>query len=66
MKAGKFVTESGHKGQDREFGPHITGRVACPINLRISKMKAVPLKVSGDGRDVTLSPTPVVNIRLVN
>src|SRR5881398_3383372 len=35
MNAGKFVADRGDKGQNRELGPHITRRIACPINLRI-------------------------------
>ena len=66
MNAGKFVADRGDKGQNRELGPDITRRIACPIDLRIGKMKAVLLKVSRDGRDITLSPAPVVDIWLIN
>ena len=66
MNAGKFVTNGGQKRQDRKFRSDITGRIARPINLRISEMKTVFIIISRDGRDVALSPAPIVNIWLID
>ena len=66
MNAGNFVTNGGKKRQNRKFRSDITGRIACPINLRISKMKTVFIMISRDGRDVALPPAPIVDIRLIN
>ena len=66
MNAGKFVTNGGEKRQDRKFRSNITGRIAYPINLRISEMKTVFIIISGDGRDVALPPAPIVDVRLID
>ncbi len=66
MNAGKFVTNGGEKRQNRKFRSDITGRITCPINLRISEMKTVFIIISRDGRDVALPPAPIVDIRLID
>ena len=66
MNASKFVTDRGDERQNWEFGPHITRGIACPINLRMRKMKTVLLKVSRDGCNVALSPAPAVDVRLID
>ena len=66
MNAGKFVTNGGEKRQNRKFRSDITGRIARPINLRISEMKTVFIIISRDGRDVALPPAPIVDIRLID
>jgi hypothetical protein len=66
MDTGKFVTDRCEKRQNWEFGPYVTWRIACPINLRTRKLETVLLKISRDGGNVALSPAPAVDVRLIN
>jgi hypothetical protein len=66
MDTGKFVTDRCEKRQNWEFGPDVSRRVACPIDLRTRKVETVFLKISRDGCNVALSPAPPVDVRLIN
>src|SRR4029077_888191 len=62
----KPVANRRDEGQNWKFRSDITGRVACPINLRIAEAKSVLQKIARDRRDVALPPAPVIDVRLVN
>ena len=66
MNAEKFVTDSGSKWQNRKFRSNVAGLVAGPINLRMCEMETVRVKISRNRRHVTLPPTPVVDVGLVD
>src|SRR5262249_712136 len=66
VHTGKLVANRRDEGQNWKFRSDITGRVACPINLRIAKTKSVLQKTARDCRNVALSPAPVIDIRLIN
>src|SRR3989442_14096781 len=66
VDASKFVTNSRKKRQNGKFGSHVAGRIASPINLRISKTKTVFEEISGNRCHVALPPAPVINVGLID
>src|SRR5438552_5510609 len=62
----KLVADRRDEGQNWKFRSDITGRVACPINLRIAEAKSVLQKIPRDRRHVALPPAPVIDVRLIN
>src|SRR5438128_2322239 len=65
MDAEEFVTERGEKREERKFGPNVAQLAPSPIDLRISEMKTALKIISCDGRDITLSPAPSIDKRLI-
>ena len=66
MHTRKLVANRRDEGQNWKFCSDITGRVACPIDLRIAETKSVLQKIPRDRRDVALPPAPVIDVRLIN
>src|SRR5437867_4026897 len=66
LDASKFVTNSRKKRQYGKFRSHVAGRIASPINLRISKTKTVLEEISRNRRHVALPPAPVINVGLID
>ena len=60
------VTKGRQKRQDRKLRADISRLIPRPINLRISEMKTVRIKISRDRGNIALSPAPVVDERLIN
>ncbi len=66
MNSGKFVADCDDVRQNRKLRSDITWLVPGPINLWIGKMKSVGEIISRDRGDITLSPAPFVDERLIN
>src|SRR2546423_13730937 len=66
MDAEDLVTNRGKKRQNRKFRSDVARLVPGPIDLRPGEMKASLGIVPGDRGDVTLSPAPIVNVRLID
>src|SRR5207244_10146341 len=66
LNSGKFVTDRREKRKNGKFGPDVPGRPAGPVNLRITEPKTVFEKVACNSRDIALSPTPMIDIGLVD
>ena len=66
VNARKFVANCRNKRQNRKFRSDVAGRIASPVDLRISKAKSSFAKVSCNRRDVALPPTPVIDVRLID
>src|SRR6266480_1397063 len=66
MNTDKFVTNRGNKRQNWKFRSNVAGRIAGPIDLRISKTKTSVVKVTRNRGDVALPPAPVVDVGLIN
>ena len=66
MHTRKFVANRRDEGQNWKFCSDITGRVACPIDLRIAETKSVLQKIPRDRGNVALPPAPVIDVRLIN
>src|SRR5437660_1625757 len=65
LDTSQFVGNRCNERQNWKFRSDITGRVARPIDLRITKMQTTLAKVAGNRRDIALSPAPAINVRLI-
>jgi hypothetical protein len=63
---GKFITDRSEKRKNGKFCSDVPGRPAGPVNLRITEAKTVFEKVAGNSRDIALSPTPMIDVGLID
>jgi hypothetical protein len=66
VDGGNSVAERRNERQNWEFRSNVTRRVACPINLWISKTKSLLQKIARNRGNVALAPAPVINVRLID